>query len=62
MILQLHGFGVVNIVGIDPRETQVGDLAVKINHKRFDTHAQVWIEIFDGTKKWNKFFFTSYIP
>jgi hypothetical protein len=53
MILWLHGFGVVNIVGIDIRETQVKDLAVKINHGGFDTQAQVWIKIHDGTKKWN---------
>jgi hypothetical protein len=36
LILQLHGFGVMNIVGIDPREALVGNLVVKINHKRFD--------------------------
>jgi hypothetical protein len=36
LILQLHGFGVMNIVGIDPRETLVGNLVVKINHKGFD--------------------------
>jgi hypothetical protein len=53
MILRLHGFGVVNIVGIDIRETQVEDLEIKINHGGFDTQAQVWIKIHDGTKKWN---------
>jgi hypothetical protein len=37
LILWLHGFGVVSIMRIDPRETLVGDLVVKINHKRFDT-------------------------
>jgi hypothetical protein len=30
------GFGVVRIVGIDPREAEVGDLAIKIHHRRFD--------------------------
>jgi hypothetical protein len=59
----------VNIVGIDPRETLVGNLAIKINHKGFDTKAQVWMKICDGIGEWNKvayfscrFFFTSYIP
>jgi hypothetical protein len=33
----LFGFGVVKIVGIDPREVEVGDLAIKIHHKGFDT-------------------------
>jgi hypothetical protein len=27
----------VSIVGIDPKEALVGDLVVKINHRRFDT-------------------------
>lgn len=33
LILWLHGFGVVDILGIDLREASVGDLVVKINHK-----------------------------
>jgi hypothetical protein len=54
LILWLHSFGVVSIVGINPREALIGDLVVKINHKRFDTHAQVWIKICDRARKWNK--------
>jgi hypothetical protein len=50
--LRLHGFGVVSIVGIDPKEAKVGNLVVKIHHKGFDTQAQVWIKIRDATKKW----------
>ncbi len=38
LILWLHRFG-VSIMGIDPREALIRDLMVKINHKRFDTHA-----------------------
>ncbi len=56
-------------MGKDPREALVGDLAVKINHRRFDTQAQVWIKICDGIREWNRvaqfqcrLFFTSYIP
>jgi hypothetical protein len=37
LILRLHGFGVVSIMGIDPREALVGDLVVKISHRRFNT-------------------------
>jgi len=54
LILWLHGFRVMSIVRIDPREALIGDLVVKINHKRFDTHAQVWIKIRDGARKWNR--------
>jgi hypothetical protein len=42
----------MNIMGIDPRAL-IGDLVVKINHRRFDTHAQVWIKIRDKARKWN---------
>jgi hypothetical protein len=31
--MHLHGFGVVSIVGIDPKEAKVGNLVVKIHHK-----------------------------
>jgi hypothetical protein len=31
--------GVVHIIGIDPKEAQVGDLVVKINHSGFGAHA-----------------------
>jgi hypothetical protein len=54
LILQLHGFGVVNIMGIYIKETLVGDLVIKINHRRFDTHAQVWIKICNEAREWNK--------
>jgi hypothetical protein len=54
LILWLHSFGVVSIMGIDPREALIRDLVIKINHKRFDTHAQVWIKIRDIARKWNK--------
>jgi hypothetical protein len=44
----------VSIMGIDRREALVGDLVVKINHRGFDTKAQVWMKIHDGIGKWNK--------
>jgi hypothetical protein len=48
----LHGCGVVRIMGIDPRETKVGDMEAKIHHKGFDIQAQVWIKICDGNGEW----------
>lgn len=50
LIMCLHGFNVVRIMGIDPREVKVGDMEAKIHHKGFDTHAQVWIKIRDEPK------------
>jgi hypothetical protein len=48
----LHGFSVVRIMGIDPREAKVGDMEAKIHHKGFDTQVQVWIKIRDGLGEW----------
>jgi hypothetical protein len=50
----MHGFGVVNIVGINPNEALIGDLVVKIHHKGFDTHAQIWIKVHNGIREWNR--------
>jgi hypothetical protein len=52
LILWWHGFGVVNIMGTNSKEALVGDLAIKINHRRFD-RPQVWIKIQDGAREWN---------
>jgi hypothetical protein len=39
--LRFQGFGVVNIVGIDPEEVRIGDIAVEIAHSGFHTRAEV---------------------
>ncbi len=46
------GFALVRIVGIDPKEAEVGNLVIKIHHIGFDTQAQVWIKIRDGVEEW----------
>jgi len=46
------GFGVVIVVGIDPNETQVGDVAVEVVHNGFYTHVQVWLKVRDGARGW----------
>jgi hypothetical protein len=38
-------------MGTNSREALVGDLAIKINHRRFDTQTQVWIKICDGDRE-----------
>jgi len=39
--LHFLGFGVVRLVGIDPNEARVGDIAVEVAHNGFYTRAQV---------------------
>jgi hypothetical protein len=39
LILRILGFGIVVIVGANPDEAQVGDVAVEIAHNGFCTHA-----------------------
>jgi hypothetical protein len=47
------GFGVVHIIGVDPREAQVGDLVVKINQSGFGVHAQIWVKIHGRARGWS---------
>jgi hypothetical protein len=39
LILRMLGFGIVVIVGINPNEAQIGDVAVEIAHNDFCTRA-----------------------
>jgi hypothetical protein len=41
VVLRFLGFGVITIVGIDPNEARVGDIAIKIVHSGFYTRAEV---------------------
>jgi hypothetical protein len=52
VILRFLGFGVVRLVGIDPDETRVGDIAVEVVHSGLYTHAQVWLKVIDGARGW----------
>ncbi len=68
MILCFLGFGVVRLVGIDPNEAQVGDIAVEVVHSGFYTRARVWLKVIDGARGWastsnlqTNFYFTSYL-
>jgi len=67
-ILRFLGSGVVRLVGTDPDEARVGDIAVEIAHSGFYTRAQVWVKVIDGARGWistsdlqTKFYFTSYL-
>jgi len=52
VVMRFLGVGVVTVVGIDPNEAQVGDVAVEVAHNDFYTRAQVWLKLRDGTKGW----------
>jgi hypothetical protein len=67
-ILRFLGVGVVDLVGINPDQARVGDIAVEISHSGFYTSARVWLRVTDGTKGWvriselqESFFFISYL-
>jgi len=52
VVLHLLGFEVVTLLGIDPEEAQVGDIAVEVAYNGFYTHAKVWLKVKDGAKGW----------
>jgi hypothetical protein len=68
VILRFLGFRVVRLVGINPDEARVGDIAVEIVHSGFYTRARVWLKVIDGARGWastsdlqTNFYFTSYL-
>jgi len=68
LILRFLGFGIVRIVGINPDQARVGDIAVEVSHGGFYTGARVWVRVTDGTRGWactlelqDNFYFTSYL-
>jgi hypothetical protein len=52
IILRFLGFGIVTLVGIDPNEARVGDIAVEVTHSGFYTRAQVWLKVRNGERGW----------
>jgi hypothetical protein len=52
VILRFLGFGIVTLVGIDPDEARVGDVAVEVAHSGFHTHAEVWLKVRNGASGW----------
>jgi hypothetical protein len=68
VILRFLGFGVVTLVGIDPEEVRVGDVAVQVAHSGFYTRAEVWLKVSDGARGWvstsvlqTQYYYTSYL-
>ncbi len=50
--MRFLGFGVVTLVGINPDEARVGDIAVEVAHSDFFTRAEVWLKVSDGARGW----------
>jgi len=68
VILRALGFGVVRLVGIDPDQARIGDIAVEVTHSGYFTRARVWLKVVDGNRGWtltselqSSFYFTSYL-
>jgi hypothetical protein len=68
VILRSLGFGIIRVVGINPDQARVGDIAVEVSHSGFYTSAQVWVRVTDGARGWactselqDSFYFTSYL-
>jgi len=68
VILRFLGFGIVRVVGINPTQAWVGDIAVEVTHSGFYTSARVWVRVTDGARGWactsklqDSFYFTSYL-
>jgi len=68
VVLRFLGFGVVTLVGIDPDEARVGDVAVEVAHNGFFTRAEVWLKVSDGARGWastlvlqTQYYYTSYL-
>jgi hypothetical protein len=68
VVLRFLGFGMVRLVGIDPNEARMGDIAVEVAHSGFYTRAQVWLKVIDGAGGWvstselqTSFYFASYL-
>jgi hypothetical protein len=68
VVFHFLGFGVITIVGIDPEEAKVGDIAIKIAHSGFHTRAEVWVKVSNGARGWvstsqsrTQYYYTTYL-
>jgi hypothetical protein len=50
VILHFLGVGVIRLVGIEPDQARVGDIAVEVIHSGFYTRARVWLKVADGAR------------
>jgi hypothetical protein len=58
----------VTLVGINPNEARVRDIAVEVANSGFYTRAEVWLKVRDGARGWvsiselqMQYYYTSYL-
>ncbi len=68
IVLRLLGFGVISIIGVDPGEARIGDVAIEIAHSGFYTRAEVWVKLSNGDRGWasisnfqGQYYYTTYL-
>jgi hypothetical protein len=68
VVLRLLGFGVISIIGVDPGEARIGDVAIKMAHSGFYTRAEVWVKLSNGDRGWalisnfqGQYYYTTYL-
>ncbi|CAK9236243.1 unnamed protein product [Sphagnum troendelagicum] len=68
VVLRIVGFGIASLIGLNPDQARVGDIAVEVSHSGFYTSARIWLRVTDGTRGWvwiselqDSFFFTTYL-
>jgi len=68
VILRFLGFGVITLVGVDPEEARIGDVAVEIAHSGFHTRVEVWLKVRNGIEGWmsvsqlqTQYYYASYL-
>ncbi len=52
VIMRLQGFRLVHIVGLDPIQTWVGNLAIHVMNSDFYSKVQVWLKASDVVRSW----------
>ncbi len=50
IVLRFLGFGAITLVGIDPEESRVEDIAIEVAHSGFPTRAEVWLKVRNGAR------------
>jgi hypothetical protein len=68
VILRSLGFGVLAIIGIDPDQARLGDIAIEVAHSGFYTRAELWVKVSNGTRGWmsvsrfqTQYYYTTYL-
>jgi hypothetical protein len=68
VVLRFLGFGAITLIGIDPEEARVRNIAVEVAHSGFHTRGEVWLKVRNGARGWvsisqlqTQYYYTSYL-